>query len=239
MIWSPEASALLDGVGDASLAASVRLRAEKRAHRDKSATVTADHMRPFLGDGAVARSWTAAALARLARSGAAVETTTASDGAVESTDDTQADNESSDLADFEWTPEAEERMERVPEGFARTLTRQRIEALARRYNTTTITPALIEEKYAEWGRGSAKQEMTLAWADTALERINRIPGFVRGMVILEVERRAREMGRNTVTEAVIDRASSVWKESGVFHSEADPGLYKQPHGRRERRGRGN
>jgi len=39
------------------------------------------------------------------------------------------------------------------------------------------------------------------------------------MVILEVEHCAKEMGENTVTEAVVDKASRVFWERG-FHSES-------------------
>ncbi len=39
------------------------------------------------------------------------------------------------------------------------------------------------------------------------------------MVILEVEHCAKEMGENTVTDAVIDKASRVFLEIG-FHSES-------------------
>ena len=140
--------------------------------------------------------------------------------------ETEAEKESGEATPFEWTPEAEARMERVPEGFMRALTRQRIEAFAKRHDVTTITPALIDEKYADWGSGSAKQKMTLKWEKTALERINRIPPFVRGMVILEMERCAREMGKDTVTNEVFDRASGTWEKSGTFHSESNPDFYR-------------
>jgi hypothetical protein len=142
--------------------------------------------------------------------------------------DSAVEREPGEPSPFAWTPEAERKLERVPEGFKRSLTRQRIEAFAERHNVTTITPALLDEKYAEWAAGSAKRKVTLAWEDSALERINRIPGFVRGMVILEVERCAREMEQDTVTHAAIDRATSVWKRSGVFHSETNPDFYKPP-----------
>ena len=108
----------------------------------------------------------------------------------------------------------------------RALTRRRVEAFALRQNVDTVTPALIDDKYAEWAAGSAKQKMNLAWTDSALARFDRIPGFVRGMVILEVERCAREMGEETVTEDVIDRATGVWEKFRAFHSQANPGLYK-------------
>ncbi|MFQ5783380.1 MAG: universal stress protein [Alphaproteobacteria bacterium] len=139
--------------------------------------------------------------------------------------DGDADRESSESARVAWTPEAERRLERVPGGFLRTMTRQRVEVFAQRCNVTTITPAVVEEKYAEWAAGAAKRSMTLKWEDTARGRIDRIPGFVRGMVILEVERCARDMGKDTVTGEVIDRATDIWERSGTFHSDANPQLY--------------
>jgi hypothetical protein len=136
-----------------------------------------------------------------------------------------AKSEPGEPASLRWTPEAEETMEKVPRGFVRAMTRQRIEAFARRHNVNTITPALVDEKYTEWAAGSAKRQMTLPWEETARGRIMRIPGFVRGMVIVEVERCARGMGKDTVTGEVIERAYGTWEKAGAFHSEADPHLY--------------
>ncbi len=68
MPWSPEASALLDRMGDPAIGASIRLRAEKRARREGADTVAVEHVRPFLDtETAPALHWQAAALARLAR----------------------------------------------------------------------------------------------------------------------------------------------------------------------------
>lgn len=68
LAWSAEAENELKKIGDASVAASVRLRAEKRARRDEAGEVSVDHVRPFLDQAdAPAPPWTAAALARLAR----------------------------------------------------------------------------------------------------------------------------------------------------------------------------
>jgi nucleotide-binding universal stress UspA family protein len=68
MTWSDAAVGLLDRVGDPSVGTSIRLRAEKRARRDKAKEVLAEHVRPFLDHDAAAQpAWTAAALARLSR----------------------------------------------------------------------------------------------------------------------------------------------------------------------------
>ncbi len=129
-------------------------------------------------------------------------------------------------AALEWTREAEERMANIPEGFMRALTRQRLEVFARRHGLGVVTPEVVDEKYAEWAEGSARQKTTMKWRETALARVDGIPDFVRGMVILEVERCAREIGSEIVDDEVIDRASQTWRASGVFHSGTNPKLYR-------------
>ena len=272
--WSDEAAQALNSIGDASAAAGIRLRAEKRARIHGASVVCADHVRPFLDEfEAPAPLWEAAALARLAqipemarrsvrrkieaRARGAREITleAVEAGLAEATmenpmtagpdgDDASPNGEKGnscpftamhdngggereDSAPFKWTPEAEDMMKKVPHGFVREMTRQRVEVYASRHDARVITAALVEEKYADWSQGSARRKMTLDWEDKALARINRIPEFVRPMVIHEVERCARMMGLDRVIEAAIDQATGVWEESGAFHSEADPELYKQ------------
>ncbi len=125
-----------------------------------------------------------------------------------------------------WSEAARQRLQKVPEGFMRDLTRQRIEAFAKRNEVTEITPQLIAEKYREWGDGSEKLQRQLHWSDDALQRIERIPDFVRGMVVKEVERCALEQGIDTVTSASLSKAMGRWEDMGAFHSESNPDLYK-------------
>ncbi len=129
------------------------------------------------------------------------------------TDQDEKDNDSTT-----WTSAAEERMQKVPEGIMRDMTRQRIEDFAQHKDVKTITPELVEEKYAQWADCSKKQNVTLNWEKAAWERIQQIPGFVRGMVILEVESCAKEQGENTVTNTIIDKATAIWKNTEAFHS---------------------
>jgi nucleotide-binding universal stress UspA family protein len=66
--WSPEASAILEAVEDHNLKAGIRLRAQKKARRDRRRLVMAEDVRPFVnGRASGALTWEAAALARLAR----------------------------------------------------------------------------------------------------------------------------------------------------------------------------
>jgi hypothetical protein len=45
------------------------------------------------------------------------------------------------------------------------------------------------------------------------------------MVVLEIERCARDMGLDVVTGAAIDKAGETWEGIGAFHSEGAPGQY--------------
>ncbi|MBI4273938.1 MAG: universal stress protein, partial [Rhizobiales bacterium] len=66
--WTAAAKALVESHSDASAAADIRLRAEKRAQRNGADEVTTDHVQPFLGTQTdVLPTWVAAALARLNR----------------------------------------------------------------------------------------------------------------------------------------------------------------------------
>lgn len=138
----------------------------------------------------------------------------------------EADTENVSNENITWTAAADARMEKIPEGFMRDLTRQRVEVFAKRHGVSEVTAELVAEKYSEWGAGSAKQTMTLNWDDAALERVSRIPDFVRGMVIKEVERCASEQGTTSVTVEILSAAVSRWEGMEAFHSEANPDLYK-------------
>jgi hypothetical protein len=124
-----------------------------------------------------------------------------------------------------WDNAARERLQRVPQGFTRTLTQQRVEVFARRRGEAVVTAELLEEKYAEWAAGSAKQSAHLHWDDSAWQRIQQIPEFVRGMVINEVEHCAQQLGVDSVTADVIAHARDFWSDKGVFHSETAPNQY--------------
>lgn len=199
--WSADAAELIASVSDESVRENLRLRAEKKARQHGELLVSAGHVRAFMGE--------------------ETGTERGADGCPfgKSRSPTQP------AEPMTWSAAAEARMHRVPDGFMRDLTRQRIEAFARRRGVREITPELIEEKYAEWGSGSEKQTIELAWTPEMLARVERIPVFVRGMVIMEVERCAREMRADTVTAEVLERASRAWARHGGFHFESNPGQY--------------
>lgn len=122
-----------------------------------------------------------------------------------------------------WADDAEARMEKIPEGFMREMSRKRVEVYARKHNIEVITEALVEEKYSEWAKGSAKQSRKMEWDEDAASRIARIPDSIRGMVELEIERTAKELCLDRVTNEAVDEASKMWEGSGAFHSDMGDG----------------
>lgn len=284
MRWDSDATALLMGIDDLALRGNLSMRAEKRARGERSNRVTADHIRPFIGQEEKSTpstlTWGAAALARLSRvpegfmrnsSKERIESYARNSNlqeitlevaeagldqarkAMESAMQDQApaasqpEEKKASLCPFanlaqqgkehdrkkavkqsslHWSPNAEARMERIPEGFMRDLTRQRVEQFAKKHQTLEITESLVEEKYSEWAAGSKEKQSTMEWDPKARARIEKIPDFVKGMVVLEVERCARELGLDQVTHAAVDKASNTWEMGSGFHSESNPDQYK-------------
>lgn len=120
-------------------------------------------------------------------------------------------------AAVDWTPEALARLNRVPAGVMRELTRQRVENLAKRRGLQSVTVDLMGEKYREWAEGSARATSELVWTESAQSRIERVPSLVRGMVRQAVEAYAQERGILEVTPEVLEEAQQFWADSGRFH----------------------
>ena len=116
-----------------------------------------------------------------------------------------------------WTPEAEGRLQQVPDGASRDLTRQRVEALARRLGLFEVTVELVETKYQQWADGSERATSEMPWTEDASKRIERIPPFVRGMVVQAAETYARSLGLSEISASTLDEVKSFWGETGRFH----------------------
>jgi len=121
---------------------------------------------------------------------------------------------------FTWTPEAEARLQEVPE-FCRELTRWRVEWTAYKKSLgSVITPEKMDVKYDMWGEvshGLQAKARTLPWEPRAEERLARVPEFVKGQVIQAIEGNARQLGAERVTSEVMDRVIEKWIATGDFH----------------------
>ncbi|MBI4213399.1 MAG: PCP reductase family protein [Chloroflexi bacterium] len=116
-----------------------------------------------------------------------------------------------------WTSEAEARLCLVPEGAMRDLTRQRVEHLARRKGQDVVTVELMEAKYHQWAEGSVRVTGEMDWTEEAKQRVERVPTFVRGMVVKAVEAYATSQGLAEITPGTVEEAKTFWGETGRFH----------------------
>jgi len=201
MVWADTAFELLQSVPEPSVRETIQRRAEKKARRDQRERVEDEHISGFLPK-----------QQSVPAGGCPL-------GFGSQTEPTAEDEH------LTWDSAAKQRLNRVPDGFMRSMTEQRVEAFARRQGEAVITSQLLDEKYAEWGAGSEKQNAHLSWDDAEWQRMQQIPEFVRGMVIKEVERCAKQLGVNSVTADVVAHARGTWADKGVFHSEAAPKQY--------------
>lgn len=121
---------------------------------------------------------------------------------------------------LEWTPDALEFLERVPAGPMRVMTRARTELLASKRGEKVVTLSCLKEKYEGWGESSRQQEMQLTWAPAVTERMSRIPEFIRGMLIKEMEAFASAEGLTDITEEFYEKQTSRWMEHMKFHHDS-------------------
>lgn len=116
-----------------------------------------------------------------------------------------------------WNEEALSRLQRVPEGFMREMTRLRVEKWARSHGQIHVDFSVMGDKYDSWGEGSAKQVTTMPWSEEALARAMKIPAFIRGIVMKEIEKRVRSLGQEQIEASHLADAMNYWQQSGNFH----------------------
>jgi nucleotide-binding universal stress UspA family protein len=135
------------------------------------------------------------------------------------------DSDQGEEQSLRWNEAALQLLQRVPTGYMRHMTRKRVETFARKRGVAVVTTELMTEKYQQWSEGSSKQVMTMRWSAEALAKIERIPDFVRGMVIREVECCARQQAAMEITLELFGKAIDSWASNGWFHSKTDPEPY--------------
>lgn len=201
MRWESAAEAALAEVADSAVRNNLRQRIEKKARVAGATLVSAAHVRAFVGEPADIG-------ARQCPFDAGVSESTRPEDALP------------------WTGQALQRLERIPPGFMRDLTRQRVEQFGRDHDATRIDDAVIDAKYATWAEGCQRQHRTLPWDDDAGAVLAAVPDMVRGMVAVEVERCARARGLDRVRLETFRAAVAAWARKQEFHSDAVPDLYR-------------
>jgi len=98
---------------------------------------------------------------------------------------------------FTWTPDAKERLERLP-SFVKPMVQSSVEAYARKHGYAAITLQVMDD--------SKNDSNGVAWTKEAEQRLDNIPDFIRPMARREIERLAKERGATTITAEVMDEA---------------------------------
>ena len=100
-------------------------------------------------------------------------------------------------AELVWTPDAKERLERLP-SFVQVMVRGSVETYARKHGYATVTLQVMDDSK------NASEGMT--WSEEAKRRLENIPDFIRPMARREIERVAKERGALTVNDQLMDEA---------------------------------
>ncbi len=118
---------------------------------------------------------------------------------------------------LEWDERALARVERIPVGFMRTMTKCRIEQWARKHSQSRVTIQVVETKYDSWKDGSSSLQQELSWRKDARNRIEKVPEFIRPMVIREIENAVKATGKTLVDTEALDTIITGWGDLGSFH----------------------
>ncbi len=102
---------------------------------------------------------------------------------------------SADSSTFTWTPDAKDKLERLP-SFVKPMVQSSVEAYARRRGLQKITLQVMDD--------SKNDSNGIAWTTDAERRLENIPDFIRPMARREIERVANERGATTVTVEILD-----------------------------------
>ena len=197
--WSTEAKARLECVPEGFMRDASRERIENFARREGQHEVTLEVAEAGLAE---ARGAMAEAMQGGGHAGTAHAT-----GA----DPQKVDHE------MPWDPDGEAALERVPKGFMRNLTAQRIEARAQRLGHSRISREVVEDQFANWQRHSESVKRSMIWEAGAYELITGAPAVVRGMIVREIEAGARREGLAEVSSEYVEAARTQWRETGSFH----------------------
>jgi hypothetical protein len=101
------------------------------------------------------------------------------------------------VADFTWTADAKERLERLP-SFVKPMVQSSVEAYARKHGFKTISLQVMDD--------SKNDSNGVAWTPEAEKRLENIPDFIQPMARREIERIAKERGSATITAELMDDA---------------------------------
>ncbi len=120
-----------------------------------------------------------------------------------------------------WSAEAEARLQSIPQGMSRDMTRKAVETIGGGQGLTEISAEFLTQVLDTFSRGSGTATETLPWDSTARARIQKAPPMVRGMLIKEIEAWVQRQGLLQVDANSVSTIVDEWAQSGHFHLDPD------------------
>lgn len=116
-----------------------------------------------------------------------------------------------------WSVNAKKYLDKIPDGFRRTMSKNEIEAFTRRNGYKAVTMDVVDERLELWGSISKKMKSEMEWDSEVKERILKIPEHIRGMVVKEMESFAKKKGEVIVSIEALNSIREKWMDSKEFH----------------------
>ena len=120
-----------------------------------------------------------------------------------------------------WEQAALDRLEEVPLGYCRNVTRNAMESLAAKNGLASIDSGFFNQILGVFASGASTAQETMEWDDLARGRIARAPDMVRGMLIREIEGWAKRHGLERVDSKTVNIVKNEWRDGGLFHLDPD------------------
>ncbi len=120
-----------------------------------------------------------------------------------------------------WNSDAEIKLQPIPPGYCRDMTRKAAESIAEKNGVKQIDAVFVQEVLDTFTNGSVKAEENLEWDENARLRIAKAPSMIRGMLQQEIETWVKNEGGNRVDQNAVDKVKQHWEQQGVFHISPD------------------
>lgn len=120
-----------------------------------------------------------------------------------------------------WTDDAESKLQSIPPGYCRDMTRKAAASIAENNGVKQIDAAFVQEVLDTFTQGSVKAKESLEWDEDARLRIAKAPDMIRGMLQQEIETWAKNQGKKRVDHKAVDAVKQHWEAQGIFHINPD------------------
>jgi len=206
MKWSAAADDMLQQVSDSTLRHNTKMRAEKRALTEKSTLVEIDHILPFVVNPGIKKQGqkqeNKASKCPFATMGSSL-------------------GEMTEEIDLPWNEKALERLQQIPQGTSRDMTKKATNAIAKQQGVKQIDSDFLQKILNIFNSGShdtsEKTGKTLPWDDAAAASISKAPPMVQGMLAKEIEAFAQRKKLTRVDLKTAEKAKQKWSGGGQFH----------------------